>query len=150
MSPGESRCRATGRQSACNHTRHVCIIAKMVRRILIVDDSRTMLAVLKVYLMGFDYEFETASNAEEALQKAAVCAPDMIISDFQMPRLTGAELCKKARRTRTLRRTPFVMVTANKDEGARNEAFAAGVDGFLTKPIDPKRLVSLVSALFSR
>lgn len=119
-------------------------------RILIVDDSRTTLAVIKVHLMSRSYEFVTANNATEALSIAQKQAPDLIISDLAMPDVSGIELCKQIRMSLGLRKTPFILVTAQKEDAIRREAFSAGVDGFLRKPIDSAQLQELVTRLLNR
>src|SRR3954468_8394113 len=110
-----------------------------VQRILIVDDSRTTIEVVKVHLMNQGYCFLTASDAKEALATALREPPDLIISDLVMPGVTGIELCKQVRAQRQLWRIPFVVVTAAKDEAMKRDAFAAGVDAFVRKPIDSGR-----------
>jgi two-component system cell cycle response regulator len=122
----------------------------MALRIMIVDDSRTTLEVIKVHLMGLNYEFVTARDAAEALASAQKEPPDLIISDLAMPGASGLDLCKHIRATARLRSIPFVVVTAQKDDAVRREAFAAGVDGFLRKPIDSDRLQALVAELLNR
>jgi len=122
----------------------------MRRRILLIDDSRTTLEVLKVHLMNYGYEFVTAGDADEAFAIAQKRAPDLIISDLAMPGVTGLDLCKKIRKTAGLKSIPFVVVTAKKEDAVRRDAFAAGVDGFLRKPIDSNRLQQLVTELLSR
>lgn len=122
----------------------------MALRIMIVDDSRTTLEVIKVHLMGLNYEFVTARDAAEALSSAQKEPPDLIISDMAMPGASGLDLCKQVRASSRLRSIPFVVVTAQKDDAVRREAFAAGVDGFLRKPIDSDRLQALVAELLNR
>lgn len=117
---------------------------------MIVDDSRTTLEVIKVHLMGLNYEFVTARDAAEALSSAQKEPPDLIISDMAMPGASGLDLCKQVRASSRLRSIPFVVVTAQKDDAVRREAFAAGVDGFLRKPIDSDRLQALVAELLNR
>lgn len=119
-------------------------------RILIVDDSRTTIEVVKVHLMSQGFVFDTAADGPQALAAVQRAHPDLVISDLAMPGMTGLELCKKLREIPALRRTPFVIVTAKKDDATRRSAFAAGVDGFLTKPIESSRLQFLVSELLNR
>lgn len=122
----------------------------MLRRILLIDDSRTTLEVLRVHLMNRGYEFVTAGDADEAFAIAQKSAPDLIISDLAMPGVSGLDLCKKIRKTPGLKSIPFVVVTAKKEDAVRRDAFAAGVDGFLRKPIDSDRLQQLVTELLNR
>lgn len=125
-------------------------MAQTVKRVLIVDDSRTMLEVLKVYLMGQGYEFETASGGAAAFDAALRNTPDLIISDLSMPDMTGLDLCSKMRETRSLKAVRFIIVTSHRDNASRRKAFAAGADGFLTKPLDADQLRALIASLFNR
>jgi sigma-B regulation protein RsbU (phosphoserine phosphatase) len=120
------------------------------RRVLLVDDSKTSLEVIKVYLMGQNYRFDTASDGQLALECAHRNKPDIIISDLAMPEIGGIELCRRFRAIRAFQTVPFVVVTATKDVAVRREAFAAGVDGFLTKPVNGDQLRALLVALFSQ
>lgn len=122
----------------------------MVARILIVDDSRTTVEVVKVHLMNQGYEFVATFASTTALDLARDALPNLIISDLTMPGLSGIELCKRVRMVPALQRIPFVLVTANKEESVRRQAFAAGVDGFLRKPIASDRLQTLVSELLGK
>lgn len=122
----------------------------MTARILIVDDSQTTLEVVKVHLMNQGYVFMTASDATEALAVAQREGPQLIISDMVMPGASGTDLCKQIRSLPPLRQTPFVVVTASRDEKVRRSAFAAGVDAFLRKPIDSGHLRLLVANLLGR
>jgi CheY-like chemotaxis protein len=122
----------------------------MTHCILIVDDSRTTLEVIKVHLMSLGYDFVSAANAADGYEMARQLRPDIIISDMAMPDMTGIELCKKIRAHSELQAIPFVVVTAKKEDHVRRDAFAAGVDGFVRKPIEPARLRLLVTELLSR
>jgi twitching motility two-component system response regulator PilG len=118
-----------------------------VKTILIVDDSRTTIEVVKIHLMARGYDFVVASEPRDGLEIASRVRPALIISDFAMPTTTGTEFCALVRRSPVLQHTPFVMVTSKRDDGTKRAAFAAGASGFLTKPIDGKRLEALVSRL---
>lgn len=122
----------------------------MTSRILLVDDSRTTLEVIKVHLMNRGYEFATAPNASEALVMSQARPPDLVISDLFMPSITGLDLCRKFRLTPGLQKVPFIVVTAKKEDSVRREAFAAGIDGFLRKPIDATQLQLLVTKLLTQ
>jgi len=123
----------------------------MTRRILIIDDSRTTLEVIKVHLMSRGYEFISTASATDALAMlSSRVLPDLIISDLAMPDMSGIDLCKRVRASAEWQTIPFVVVTAKKEDAVRREAFAAGVDGFLRKPIDSMRLQLLVTELLNR
>jgi len=137
------------RENSVPSARSVLACSLVVRRVLIVDDSRTTIEVVRVHLMGNSYVFDTAANGTDALASMARHAPDLIVSDLMMPDISGLDLCRRVRADPALSDRPFVLVTSHKDEATRRAAFAAGVDGFLTKPIDSRRLSALVSRLLS-
>jgi len=121
----------------------------MGRRVLIVDDSKTTLQVVQIHLMGRDLDFDVAANAEDAVQVLESNTPHLVISDIEMPGMSGIDLCKRLRHSHMYRKIPFIIVTSSKEDKKRREAFAAGVDGYLTKPLDPARLTALVDRLLS-
>lgn len=122
----------------------------MAQRVLIVDDSKTALQVMQVLLMGREFEFQLAATAEDALRMADAQPPDLVISDLTMPGMSGIDLCKRLKQNRQHRYTPFLLVTANKEDRNRRVAFAAGASGYLAKPVDPERLIALVDSVLPR
>ena len=118
------------------------------KRILIVDDMRTLQMVLPVYLVGKFYEFETASSGTEALEKAETFGPDLVISDIQMPDFDGIQLCRVLRRNQRFSKVPIILMSSTlNDVAVRQRAEAAGASALLTKPIDPTALAEAVQRL---
>lgn len=109
----------------------------MSKTILLVDDVQMFIEIQKEFLMGSPVRILTASNGHEALDviKNRII-PDLVFMDLHMPKMDGAECCKAIKSDPLLPGMPVVMVTAmGKTEDAEN-AFAAGCDDFLTKPLD--------------
>lgn len=117
------------------------------KRVLIVDDSKTTTEIIKVYLMGKGYDFSVASNGAEALAAMSRSMPDLVISDVNMPEMTGIELCQRVKRMAGGRDLPFVIITSKPDPETQRAALAAGADGCLTKPVQADKLAYLVSSL---
>lgn len=111
--------------------------------LLLVDDDPDLLRLLAIRLEAAGYRVETASNGHEALARASVERPLLVISDMQMPGMDGAALFDALRVQHPL--LPVIILTAH---GSIPDAVAAtqrGVFGYLTKPYDPKALLDLVA-----
>jgi len=104
-------------------------------KVLIVDDFATMRRILKNILkqLGFKnlVEADDGTSAWDILQGQSI---DLIISDWNMPKMTGLELLKKVRASDTYKRTPFLMVTAEAQKQNVIEAVQAGVSNYVVKP----------------
>jgi two-component system chemotaxis response regulator CheY len=104
-------------------------------KVLIVDDFATMRRILKNILkqIGFKnlLEADDGTTALEVLERESV---DLIISDWNMPKMTGLELLKSVRASDKFKRTPFLMVTAEAQKQNVIEAVQAGVSNYVVKP----------------
>ncbi len=116
-------------------------------KVLIVEDTRTITALLQVYLMGWDLQFVEARDGADGLQKARAERPDLIISDVRMPRMDGFELCAAIRADAFLHATPFLLLTTLKDDASRQKGAQVGATAFLSKPVAVDELRERVSAI---
>jgi PleD family two-component response regulator len=105
-------------------------------KILIVDDEEKNLKLMGMMLQSYGYDFQTAKNGREALEKTKEYSPDMIFLDIMMPEMDGYETCRKLREDPATQFIPVVMVSALGDQEARNKGLEAGANDFLTKPVD--------------
>ena len=106
--------------------------------ILIVDDNLNYLNLARVMLQREAYQVATATNAEEALEVLKTFSPHLILMDIQLPGMNGLDL---TRRLKSNNQTRGIIVLAfTGDGGAKQQAFGAGCDGFITKPVDAPRL----------
>lgn len=113
--------------------------------IFLVDDSATMLMSLEGVLSKAGYKVEKASNGPEALQKLqSGIKPDLIITDYHMPSMTGTELVKAIRKLPGLQFKPILLLTTDSETGKKTAAKAAGATGWLVKPIKPPELLAVV------
>jgi twitching motility two-component system response regulator PilG len=113
-------------------------------KVLIVDDTKTLLSVIQIYLMGWGLEFVEAYDGLEGLRKARESRPDLVISDVRMPEMNGFELCAALRADPALRATPVVLLTALSDGASREQGILVGASAFLTKPVTVENLRSVV------
>jgi len=119
----------------------------MAARILIVDDTETMRLYEHMLLSGQGYELDMAENGIEALKKIEEVRPDLILLDIMMPRMDGIECCRQIKADESLREIKVVMVTTKSEYEKVKEAFAAGCDDYVTKPINRVELLSKLKEL---
>ena len=125
-------------------------IMSAAKKILIADDEPDILEILSFNLSGEGYEVITAKNGDEAIDKAKLLKPDLIILDVMMPGKTGLEACMILRADPRFAETLIIFLTAMSDENAEIRGLETGADDYLAKPIKPKVLLSKVNALFRR
>lgn len=114
--------------------------------ILVVDDSRIIRNLIRGGLAKQGFEVETAEDGLDALEKVKGMEPlpDVIISDFEMPRMGGFDLGMALRSDQRTRSVPLIMMSARDDDRNRKLMKAAGAVGFLGKPFEPDKMVALV------
>lgn len=122
----------------------------MAKTLLIVDDSVSLRAVVKIALTGAGYDVIQASDGRDALTKlAAPGTPKihLIISDVNMPNMGGIEFVTKVKQMAPYKFTPVVMLTTEGDAAAMQQGRAAGAKAWIMKPFDPDQLLNAVSRL---
>ena len=120
------------------------------KNILIADDEPDILEILHFNLQAEGYEVHTAKNGLQAIEKAKIIQPDLIILDIMMPIKNGIEVCNELRMLPAFQKTLIIFLTAMSDDGTEVKGLESGADDFITKPIRPKVLLSKVNALFRR
>ncbi|MCC6527464.1 MAG: response regulator [Polyangiaceae bacterium] len=113
-------------------------------RVLVVDDSAAAREAVARVLDKEGYAVRTADDGAEALALAEAEHFDLVTTDAMMPRLDGFELTRALRASARHRDTPIVMVTSRGETADRVRGFDAGVDAYLTKPVEPAELIGIV------
>jgi twitching motility two-component system response regulator PilG len=116
-------------------------------RVLLVDDTRTLLSLIQVYLMGWQLEFHEAKDGLEGLAKARELKPALVVTDVRMPGMDGFELCAAIRADQELHAIPVVLLTSLNDETSRKKGKLVGASAFLTKPVSVDELRQTVGTL---
>ncbi len=116
-------------------------------RILLVDDDRAVLLLLKALLENAGHAVVTASNGMEALSLLEKSTPQLIITDWIMPRMDGIEFCKALRQNPKWRNTYVFILTAQESTDRLVEAFEAGANDYMTKPINQRVLGARLRAV---
>lgn len=119
----------------------------MTKKILLVDDSTTMLLMERMVLGKGGYHLLSANNGEEAVQAALTHDPDLILLDVVMPRMDGFEVCRRLRAHDATRMTPIILVTTRGEESYVEEGFRSGCNDFVMKPLDGVELLTKVKSL---
>lgn len=114
-------------------------------RILAVDDSPTILAMLEEILVSAGYEVLTAEDGAEALESARNDKPDLILLDVMLPKLDGYRVCRLLKFDQKYKAIPIIMLTAKAEEQSMATGLRTGADQYLTKPVEPERLLEAVA-----
>lgn len=118
-----------------------------VKKILIVDDEKKLVDVVKSYLEKEGHIIIVAFNGKDGLELFDNEEPDLVLLDLMLTDISGEEICKRIRRRS---RVPIIMLTAKVEENNILEGFNIGTDDYITKPFSPRELVARVTALLRR
>ena len=119
----------------------------MSKKILVVDDSKTALMMEReIVERRTTYQCVTASDGQEAVEKALQQHPDLVLMDVVMPRMNGFEACKRMRQQPGTREIPIVLVTTRGEESYMEAGFQSGCNDYITKPVDSAELVALLQS----
>ncbi len=116
-------------------------------KILIADDEPHIRELVRLYLSREGYELEFAADGQEALEKAVMLRPDLVVLDLMMPKMDGFEVTKGIRQDSDV---PILMLTVRREDTVKVAGFELGADDYLTKPFNPKELVARVKAILRR
>jgi DNA-binding response OmpR family regulator len=119
----------------------------MSRKILIVDDDRKTLDLLRLYLERDGYQVLAAQDGRQALDLARQRRPDLIVLDLMLPAVDGLDIC---RILRAESKTPIIMLTARTTEDDKLLGLDLGADDYITKPFSPREVVARVRVVLRR
>lgn len=111
------------------------------KRVLIVDDEIHIVHVVAIKLRNNGYDVLSADNGAEAYELACREMPDIIVTDFQMPVMTGLELVEKLRQNEQTKDTPVIMLTARSFAISKEQQEQLQISGCLSKPFSPRELL---------
>lgn len=112
------------------------------KKIMLVDDSTTILMMERMILSKGPYDLVVAKDGQEAVERAPIERPDLILLDVMMPRLSGLDACRQLRRHDLTSRTPIIMVTTRGELESIETAFENGCNDYVTKPINGAELMA--------
>lgn len=115
-----------------------------MKKVLTVDDSRTIRNMLLMTLSGAGYETVQAEDGLEGLEVLERSNPDVIVTDINMPRLDGFGFIEGVRKDARYRAIPILVLTTESDQEKKNRARQAGATGWIVKPFDPAKLIDAI------
>jgi two-component system chemotaxis response regulator CheY len=116
----------------------------MKKKVLTVDDSRTMREMVSFTLRGAGFEVVEAGDGQQALVLLASHKVDLILADLNMPVMDGITLIRRVRAAGDHRTVPILMLTTESDDAKKQEGRAAGATGWIVKPFNPDKLIQVV------
>ena len=117
------------------------------KRILIVDDEKDFVMLIKERLMRSGYDVMEAFDGEDGLKKAEEDNPDLIILDLVLPKLDGYAICRKLKLDEKYKKIPIIMLTAKFQPSDIKFGKDMGAEAYLTKPLESKELMDMVRQL---
>ena len=119
----------------------------MAQKILVVDDEREIVKLVKAYLEQAGFQVATASDGQEGLIVFRHEKPDLVVLDLNLPRIDGLDVCRTIRRESD---TPVIMLTARVEEQDRLIGLELGADDYILKPFSPREVVARVRTVLRR
>ena len=116
-------------------------------KVLVVDDEKNILELVKLYLGQEGYRVETVVTGIDALSKMESFNPDLIVLDLMLPDMDGFEVCRQVRKKSNI---PIIMLTARKEDVDKIVGLELGADDYMTKPFNPRELTARVKAIIRR
>ena len=122
----------------------------MTPYVLVVEDEDALATLLHYNLDKEGYRVAVAGDGEEALTLASERAPDLVILDWMLPKVSGIEVCRRLRGRAETRNVPIIMLTARGEESDRVRGLDTGADDYLTKPFSMVELIARIRAVLRR
>jgi two-component system alkaline phosphatase synthesis response regulator PhoP len=119
----------------------------MIKTILVVDDEKKFVNVLRAYLEKAGFAVVTASDGKEALAVFRHAKPNLVLLDLNLPEIDGLDVARTIQRESSV---PIIMVTARVEEADRLIGLELGADDYITKPFSPREVVARVRAVLRR
>ncbi|MCF6240457.1 MAG: response regulator [Bacteroidales bacterium] len=118
-----------------------------MKKILVIEDSETMLKLINVLLKKEGFEVFEARNGWEGLEKANEQLPDLIVSDIIMPGLDGFNLLKQLKKYPLINKIPLIFLSGKDDVLSIDEGINLGASAFLTKPLDAEKFIKTINRM---
>jgi len=119
-------------------------------RLLLVDDEKDLVKMIKINLEEEGFQVETAYDGEEALSKVRRSKPDLMILDIMMPGIDGWEVLSQVRANPETEALPVVILSAKTEEISKLFGYKLGTDDYVTKPFSVKELIARINAVLKR
>lgn len=122
----------------------------MSKNIFLVEDDSEMRRITRLLLERAGYRIEEAGAAEEALTEIQKRSPDLLLSDIELPGMSGIQLCETLRNDPRTAGLPIILLTVRRSDMDKVKGLRTGADDYITKPFVPQELLARVEALLRR
>jgi two-component system phosphate regulon response regulator PhoB len=122
----------------------------MAATILVVEDEPAIQELISYSLRQAKHTVSSTKNAEEAMKIINDALPDLVLLDWMLPGMSGAEFARMLRRTTRTKNIPIIMLTARVDESDKVTGLESGADDYITKPFSPRELLARIKAVLRR
>ena len=117
------------------------------KKVLVADDESHILSVVSLKLRNAGFEVICAHDGEEALEMAVSEKPDLLITDYHMPGLSGLEVCQRLREMTEMKSLPAIMLSARGYHLTETELKQSGISQMISKPFSPRQLLATVNEI---
>lgn len=121
-----------------------------IPKILVVDDDPDIVEILRYNLSLAGYDVKSAINGKEAIKKAKLFIPEIILLDIMMPEMDGIQACSQLKEISSLSNTIIIFLSARNEDFTQIAAFDAGGDDYVSKPVKPKILLKKINLILKR
>jgi two-component system alkaline phosphatase synthesis response regulator PhoP len=121
-----------------------------IPKILVVDDDPDIIEILRYNLSLAGYDVKSAINGKEAIKKAKLFIPEIILLDIMMPEMDGIQACSQLKEISSLSNTIIIFLSARNEDFTQIAAFDAGGDDYVSKPVKPKILLKKINSILKR
>jgi two-component system phosphate regulon response regulator PhoB len=122
----------------------------MAATILVVEDEPAIQELISYSLRQAKHTVSSTKNAEEAMKIINDTLPDLVLLDWMLPGMSGADFARMLRRAARTKDIPIIMLTARADEGDKVTGLESGADDYITKPFSPRELLARIKAVLRR
>jgi len=124
--------------------------AVIKKRILVIEDDRDIVELVRYNLEKDGYQVFTATDGATGIAQVKKSPPDLLVLDLMLPKLSGLEICKEIRRDAALNRLPILILTARGEEADRVVGLELGADDYVVKPYGLRELIARIRAVMRR
>jgi len=115
--------------------------------VLIIDDDQSILDLLALIFSTKGHRTTTANDGEDGLRLALDQTFDLVITDLNMPKVTGWDIIAKIKSSETVSSVPILALSAHSTANDKDAAYSAGCDAYVTKPFDPEKLLDVAESV---
>src|SRR5580658_7918970 len=121
-----------------------------MKRIFVIEDDKDIVELVRYNLEKDGFQVTSSADGATGLAQVRKSAPDLLLLDLMLPKVSGLDICKEVRWDVSLNRLPILILTAKGEEADRVVGLELGADDYVTKPFSPRELVARVKALLRR